>query len=85
MSHSEAITGASDPIASASGSTESPSSYGQIFKSTAFTGGAALTNVIFGIVRTKFMAVLLGASGIGLIGLYGSITGLAGTLAGMGI
>ena len=85
MSCSEEITETSAPVSTSSHSSQNSSSYGQIFKSTAFTGGAALTNVIFGIVRTKFMAVLLGASGIGLIGLYGSITGLAGTLAGMGI
>ena len=85
MSCPEEITEKSAPTEASIDSTQTSSSYGQIFKSTAFTGGAALTNVIFGIVRTKFMAVLLGASGIGLMGLYGCITGLAGTLAGMGI
>ena len=63
----------------------STSSYGQIFKSTFFTGGSAIFNVVLGVVRTKVTATLLGASGIGLMGIYGSITGFAGTLAGMGI
>ena len=60
-------------------------SYGQIFRATSYTGGAALTNIVLGILRTKVMATLLGATGIGLFGVYGSITGLASTLAGMGI
>jgi antigen flippase len=61
------------------------SSYGQIFKSSAFIGGASVINILLGIVRNKVMAVLLGPSGVGLIGLYTTITGLASTLAGMGI
>jgi PST family polysaccharide transporter len=61
------------------------SSYGQIFKSTAFTGGSSVINIALGIVRTKVMAVLLGPSGIGLIGLYLTITGFVSTIAGMGI
>ncbi len=38
-----------------------------------------------GLVRTKFVAVLIGPAGIGLVGIYLSITTLANTLAGMGI
>ena len=60
-------------------------SYGQILRSTAFTGGASVIEVSLGIVRTKAVATLLGASGVGLIGLYTAITGLVGTLATMGI
>lgn len=63
----------------------SSSSYGQIFKSTAFTGGASIINILLGIVRTKVMAVVLGPAGVGLVGLYTTITALASTLAGMGI
>jgi PST family polysaccharide transporter len=36
-------------------------------------------------VRTKLVAVLLGPSGVGLVGLYVSATQLIGTLAGLGI
>ena len=42
-------------------------------------------NIALGIVRTKVMALLLGPSGIGLLGLYGSISDLVRTVAGMGI
>jgi enterobacterial common antigen flippase len=61
------------------------SSYGQIFKSTAFTGGASVISILLGIVRTKVMAVLLGPSGVGMMGLYTTITGLASTLSNMGL
>ena len=36
-------------------------------------------------VRTKLVAVLLGPSGVGLVGLYQSATSLVGTFAGLGI
>lgn len=36
-------------------------------------------------VRVKLVAVLLGPSGVGLVGLYLSATGLVGTIAGLGI
>jgi antigen flippase len=61
------------------------SSYRQIFKSTTVIGGSQVINILLGIVRTKILAVLLGPSGVGIIGLYNSITGLVGTFAGMGI
>jgi PST family polysaccharide transporter len=60
-------------------------SYRQILKSTSIIGGSSVINIILRIVRTKFLAVLLGPSGIGLLGIYHSITGTVGTIAGMGI
>jgi PST family polysaccharide transporter len=63
----------------------SKASYGQIFKSTAFTGGASVVSLALGVIRTKVMAVLLGPAGIGLAGVYSTISALASTLAGMGI
>jgi antigen flippase len=42
-------------------------------------------NIAFGIVRTKAMAMLLGPSGVGLMGLYSSIADLTQSVAGMGI
>ena len=59
--------------------------YDQILKSSALIGGSSLLNIAIGIVRTKTMAMLLGPSGIGLMGLYGSITDLTINIAGMGI
>jgi PST family polysaccharide transporter len=59
--------------------------YGQILKSSALIGSSSLLNIAIGIVRTKAMAMLLGPSGVGLMGLYGSITELTINIAGMGI
>jgi enterobacterial common antigen flippase len=59
--------------------------YGQILKSSAIIGGSSVITIAIGIVRTKFMAVLLGPAGFGLMGLYGSIADLALSIAGMGV
>jgi len=59
--------------------------YGQILKSSAVIGGSSVINIGLGIVRTKVMAELLGPPGVGLLGIYSSITDLARTVAGMGI
>lgn len=61
------------------------SSYGQILKSSSIVGGAQVINMAIGLVRTKLVAVLIGPAGIGLVGIYLSITAFANTLAGMGI
>src|SRR5260370_39918459 len=60
-------------------------SYCQILKSSALIGGSSIINVAIGILRTKCMAVLLGPAGVGLAGMYGSISDLTLSLAGMGI
>jgi len=59
--------------------------YSQILKSSALIGSSSMLSIIIGIVRTKAMAILLGPSGVGLMGLYGSITELTISIAGMGI
>lgn len=48
-------------------------------------GGATVVSVAIGIVRTKFLAIVIGPSGIALFGLYGAILDLAVLLSGMGI
>jgi PST family polysaccharide transporter len=48
-------------------------------------GGSSIVNIGFAIIRNKAMALLLGPSGVGLMGLYGSIIDLTQTLAGLGI
>src|SRR5579862_6556523 len=60
------------------------SSYGQILKSASLIGGSSLVQVALGIVRTKFVAILLGPSGVGLMSLYVNATGMVSTLAGFG-
>ncbi len=44
-----------------------------------------MITIILRIIRTKVLAVLLGPTGVGLIGIYDSITGLTGSVSGMGI
>lgn len=65
--------------------TAEKQSYGQILKSSAVVGGSSVLNIAIGIVRTKAMALLLGPTGFGLFGLYGSIADLTQNIAGLGI
>lgn len=51
-------------------------SYGQMLKSSMIIGGSSAANVLTGIVRVKVNA--------GLIGLYSSISQVAGTVSNMG-
>ena len=60
-------------------------SHRQVFRSSAVIGGSSAINMIIGIVKVKVLAVLLGPAGIGLMGLYQNIMGMAATLAGCGI
>jgi enterobacterial common antigen flippase len=60
-------------------------SYGQILKSSSLIGGAQGINYLIGLIRVKIVAVLLGPSGVGLVGLYMSATTFVSTLAQMGI
>ena len=64
---------------------EGGNSYSQILRSSSIIGGASGISYIIGMVRTKVVAVLLGPSGVGLVGLYVSITGLFSTIAQLGI
>ncbi len=48
-------------------------------------GGSSVITTIIGIVRTKFLAVILGPYGVGLSGIYQSTNFLISTVSGMGI
>ena len=61
------------------------SSYRQIFKATSIFGGVQVFNILIGIIRVKFVAVLLGAKGVGVIGLLNSPLQLIITVTGLGI
>jgi len=65
--------------------TEQQSSYRQIFKATSLFGGVQVFNILIGIVRVKFVAVLLGAAGVGIIGLLNAPLELIGAITGLGI
>jgi PST family polysaccharide transporter len=60
-------------------------SHGQVLKSSVMIGGSMGLGVVIGMARTKAMALLLGPAGVGLFGLYLSISELVRSVAGMGI
>ena len=60
------------------------SSYRQILRSSSIIGGASLINIIVSLVRTKVAAMLLGPSGIGLIGLFQNLLATASAVAALG-
>ena len=64
-------------------STGSP--HRRILKSTFIMGGASVITTLLGILRVKVIALLLGPSGMGLTGIYVTITSLASTISGMGV
>jgi O-antigen/teichoic acid export membrane protein len=64
---------------------EQQSSYRQIFKATGLFGGVQVIIVLISMVRTKFVAVLLGTSGVGILNLFNSPIGLITSLTGLGI
>lgn len=60
-------------------------SYRQIIKSTGIFGGSQVITVLLGIARNKILAILLGASGIGLISIYQNILDLIKSVSSLGL
>lgn len=65
--------------------TEQQSSYRQIMKVTSIFGGVQIYNIIISIIRSKFIAILLGPAGMGIAGLLNSTTGLIGSITNLGL
>ncbi|NRB75842.1 MAG: O-antigen translocase [Verrucomicrobiales bacterium] len=61
------------------------SSYAQILRSTTIIGGSQGANYLIGLIRTKLVALLIGPSGIGMVGLFHGATTLIRTIAQLGI
>jgi len=61
------------------------SSHQEILKSSSIIGTAQVFNYLIGLVRMKVVAILLGPSGVGLVGLYVSAIGLVGTMTRLGL
>ncbi|MDP1872158.1 MAG: O-antigen translocase [Gallionella sp.] len=59
--------------------------YRNILKTTSIIGGSSAINIAIGIIKVKVLAVLLGPAGVGLLGLYLNIMGMASSLAGCGL
>lgn len=56
--------------------SEQQSSYRQIMKATSLFGGVQVFNIIISIIRSKFIAILLGPTGMGMMGLFISTIGI---------
>jgi PST family polysaccharide transporter len=65
--------------------TAGTAGYRSILKSTSVIGGASVLNILIGMVRTKFVAILLGPAGVGLMAMYTQIVTLITTASGLGL
>lgn len=61
------------------------SSYRSIFKATSLFGGVQVYQILIQIVKSKFVAVLLGPTGLGIAGLYSSGLALIQQITSMGL
>ncbi len=59
-------------------------SYRQILRSSSVTAGAAGLNILIGLFKIKVVAVLLGPTGVGLVGLMQSVMTTAASVASLG-
>ncbi len=60
-------------------------SYSRILKSSSLIGGAQGVSMLVGMIRVKFVAMLIGPAGVGLAGTYRATTQFIGTIAGLGL
>lgn len=60
-------------------------SHRRIFRTSAIIGSASIINILIGIIKVKALAVLLGPAGVGLMGAFQNIVGMAATLSGCGL
>lgn len=61
------------------------SSYKSIFKATSLFGGVQVYQILIQIIKSKFVAVLLGPAGVGIMGLYQSALDLVKSVTNMGL
>jgi O-antigen/teichoic acid export membrane protein len=61
------------------------SSYRQIMKATSLFGGVQVFNIIILIIRSKVVAVLLGPTGMGIMGLFNSTIAIIGNFTNFGL
>ena len=64
---------------------EQTSSYRSIFKATSLFGGVQVYQILIGIIKSKFIAILLGPAGMGIQGLYQSTLDLIKSLSSFGL
>ncbi len=61
------------------------SAFNQIVKSTSILGGVQVLNIIVQVIRSKFIAVLLGPIGIGISGMLTATTGIISGMTNFGL
>ncbi len=64
---------------------ENQASYRQIFKATSLFGGVQVFNIIISIIRSKFVAILIGPTGMGITGLLTTSIGFVSALTNFGL
>ncbi|MES2785422.1 MAG: O-antigen translocase [Pseudomonadota bacterium] len=64
---------------------EAKKSYKEIVRSSSIIGGSQVFIFVVALIRTKIVALLLGPSGIGLVGIYSSAMTVIGAATGFGI
>lgn len=65
--------------------SDTQSSYRSIFKATSLFGGVQVYQILIQIIKSKFVAVLLGPAGVGIMGLYQSGLQLVQQISSMGL
>lgn len=65
--------------------TNNPNTYRSIFKATSLFGGLQVYQIIVSIIKSKFVAILIGPTGVGIQGLLQSGTELIRTLTNFGL
>lgn len=66
-------------------SDNNQSSYRSIFKATSLFGGVQIYQILIQVIKSKFVAVLLGPAGVGIMGLYQSGLQLVQQISSMGL
>jgi O-antigen/teichoic acid export membrane protein len=64
---------------------EDKNSYKQILKATILFGGVKVYNILLSVVKTKVVAILIGANGLGVLGLFNSTIRLIVELTKVGL
>lgn len=66
-------------------SNETKSDYRSIFKATSLFGGVKVFTIIISIIRSKIVAILIGTTGVGIVGLFTSGTSLIQSITQLGL
>ena len=65
--------------------TDTKSDYRSIFKATSLFGGVKVFTILISIVRSKIVAILIGTTGVGIVGLFTSGTSLIQSITQLGL